>query len=135
VDTSAPSGQPLFYRVFAYNSTGVSSLSGEASTAVTTSVQDDAVSAGSNQLTFAVLANGNGFAFATSRVARATISVYDVQGRFLATPFSEVVAGGEHHVAWSRKSQMGHALASGVYFARLQLEDGRWANQKFVIIR
>jgi hypothetical protein len=54
-----------------------------------------------------------------------TLEVYSVLGRRVATLFDRVeLAPGEHRVAWRGQSDDGRALASGMYFFRLETPRG-----------
>jgi len=61
-----------------------------------------------------------GFAFTMPRAADVRLDVYDLQGRRLATPMLGRAAAGPVHVDWALRDDAGHALAPGLYFARLQ---------------
>jgi len=58
--------------------------------------------------------------FTLSRDARATLHVYDVQGRMVRTLLDSHVAAGRHSITWDGKDEVGLPAASGVYFLRLQ---------------
>jgi hypothetical protein len=63
-------------------------------------------------------------AFDASRSgARARLEIFDLSGRRLATPFSGSVGSGRHTRSWNRTDDRGRRVASGVYVARLELDD------------
>ncbi len=49
----------------------------------------------------------------------ATLRIYDVSGRLVATLVDEPMPAGAHSVVWDGTNRDGERLASGVYFARL----------------
>ncbi len=55
------------------------------------------------------------------RAGRVNLEVFDVRGRRVATLVDEVEAPGEHRVSWTGRDNHGSSLASGTYFARLQI--------------
>lgn len=57
------------------------------------------------------------------------ISVYDVAGRMVETVFDEQVEGGTHSVEWNP----GRSVSNGVYFVKLDTEDGSVSRQVMVI--
>jgi hypothetical protein len=50
----------------------------------------------------------------------ATVAVYDVRGRRVATLLDTSLGAGIHRVSWDGRDQNGESLSSGVYFMRLQ---------------
>ena len=54
---------------------------------------------------------------------RATLLVYDVLGRNIATLVDRELSGGSHSVVWDGLDQWGQAAASGAYFYRLRADD------------
>jgi len=50
----------------------------------------------------------------------ATVAVYDVRGRRVATILDTNLSAGNHRVSWDGRDRNGEALSSGVYFMRLQ---------------
>lgn len=51
--------------------------------------------------------------------AAARLAVYDVRGRQVAVVAERRFAAGRHAIAWDGRDLAGHAVAAGVYFARL----------------
>lgn len=50
----------------------------------------------------------------------ATLSIYDVGGRLIETLVDQALPAGEHVVTWNGTSESGQAVASGIYFMRLE---------------
>jgi hypothetical protein len=60
--------------------------------------------------------------------------VYDVRGVRLRTLVNGVLSGGRHEVQWDGRNDRGEFVASGIYFARLNV-GGFKAARKMVLIR
>ncbi len=58
--------------------------------------------------------------FSLPVAGHANLDVYDLQGRRVIRLLSEELGAGEHSVIWNGVDEAGQAVASGVYFARLQ---------------
>ncbi|MCP4546358.1 MAG: T9SS type A sorting domain-containing protein [bacterium] len=65
---------------------------------------------------------------------QATVGVYDVQGRHLATLLDESVAAGDMTLDWNGCDDEGRALSAGVYLVRLSTAAGT-STQRAVILR
>jgi len=63
-----------------------------------------------------------------------TIEIYDAIGRKVATLLSEYRSAGYHSVTWLGKDEGGTAVASGVYFCRVQFGP-KAAIQKMILLR
>jgi len=72
--------------------------------------------------------------FNLPRPGRAEITVYDSRGRRVAVLLDEERLQGPGEVTWGGKDQSGVFVASGVYFARLETEEGI-RTQKLVLVR
>lgn len=72
--------------------------------------------------------------FAIPRAGRATLDVFDVAGRRVRRLAEGVREAGEHDVAWDERDADGGAVAAGVYFLRLDTENGV-ATRKVVLVR
>jgi hypothetical protein len=59
-------------------------------------------------------------AYSVAEPARARLGVYDVSGRLVATLVDGDVGAGAHEAVWDGRSDRGEAVASGVYFCRLE---------------
>jgi hypothetical protein len=64
----------------------------------------------------------------------ATIRVYDVAGRWVATVMSKELAAGPHRAVWDGRTRGGVPAASGVYFYSLSA-GGRTVTRKMALIR
>jgi len=73
-------------------------------------------------------------AFELSGAGRASISVFDLQGRKVVTLADGLYDPGPHHVTWSGTDASGRAVAGGVYFIELRTEAGR-RTQRVVLVR
>ncbi|MFN8179747.1 MAG: FlgD immunoglobulin-like domain containing protein [bacterium] len=58
-------------------------------------------------------------AFALPKESRVRLAVYDVVGRRVRELLAETRSAGRHEVTWDGRDSAGHAVAAGVYFARL----------------
>ncbi|UCG52118.1 MAG: T9SS type A sorting domain-containing protein, partial [Candidatus Latescibacterota bacterium] len=57
--------------------------------------------------------------FALPNRSRATLVVYDVEGRHVKTLVDDVIDGGVRETVWDGTDARGHRVSSGVYFYRL----------------
>jgi len=62
------------------------------------------------------------------------LAVYDVRGALVKMLVNRPVAAGRHTVKWQGRNQSGSLVASGVYFARLQV-DGFRDTRKMILLR
>jgi hypothetical protein len=65
---------------------------------------------------------------------RATLRVYNVAGRLVATLLEDEFVSGERVVEWNGRNRSGNLIASGVYFYDLRTMDAR-VTRKMVVIR
>jgi hypothetical protein len=72
------------------------------------------------------------FSLATTQQAR--LAIYDITGRRISVVVEGVMARGEHEVVWHGRNSAGAEVASGVYFARLELA-GAVKSQKLILLR
>jgi hypothetical protein len=73
--------------------------------------------------------------FSTSAKGRATLEVFDVNGRLVRTVVDEIFeAGNNHQVTWDGTDNAGSSVASGVYFYRLKANGEEFA-KKLVVVR
>jgi predicted outer membrane repeat protein len=63
----------------------------------------------------------------------ATLTVYDLGGR-KTTTLLHSIGRGRHRVEWNGRDARGNAVASGVYFLRLEV-DGKVQNAKLMVLR
>ncbi len=62
------------------------------------------------------------------------VGIYDVRGQLVHTLASGVMASGRYEMTWRGQDNAGRALASGVYFCRMQA-DGNTQTRKLVLAR
>ena len=67
---------------------------------------------------------GTAFTFSLPRAGDARVTVHDAAGRLVTTLASGYHDAGTHRAAWDGRSGAGAAVASGVYFVRLDCGDG-----------
>jgi len=73
-------------------------------------------------------------AFSLARGGAAKLTVYDVQGRAVKTLVDGVLDAGEHQAVWDGRDEAGRALASGLYFYKLNAE-GRELTEKMLMLK
>jgi hypothetical protein len=73
-------------------------------------------------------------AFTVSRGTHATIRVYDVTGRMVASIADESYTAGRHRVVWDGRNIAGNRVGSGVYFYRLTMT-GFAETRKMVLLK
>ena len=62
--------------------------------------------------------------FDLARAGRAAVRLYDARGRWVADVMTEQhLEPGSHEARWTGIDHRGRAVASGVYFARLTLDE------------
>ncbi len=49
------------------------------------------------------------------------LDIYDIRGHRIRSVFKEEVQAGVHTVQWDGRDNSGRSLASGIYFAQLQV--------------
>ncbi len=64
----------------------------------------------------------------------ATLAVYDIAGRRVATLVDEMKLAGRHSMVWDARNEAGERVASGVYFARLEC-DGAGDSRRLVVLK
>jgi len=69
-----------------------------------------------------------------SNVSTASLRVYDVGGRLVKTLYQGSLPAGENQIIWRGDDATGRAVASGVYYARLEA-DGQVQNRPMVLVR
>jgi hypothetical protein len=65
---------------------------------------------------------------------QAVLAIYGVDGRRLRTLLDASLPAGDHMVLWDGRDDAGHALASGVYFYRLETTD-RALSKKMLLLK
>ncbi|MCD4690434.1 metallophosphoesterase [bacterium] len=78
--------------------------------------------------------SGATMSFVLPSRAEVRLKVYDVTGRRVAVLVDEVLDGGGHDVEWDLRDATGGAVASGIYFVRLDA-GGSSAHEKLVVLR
>jgi hypothetical protein len=73
--------------------------------------------------------------FDLPRAGRASLAVFDVRGRHVATLVDGERAVGRHAVQWDGREIGGRPAGNGVYFAQLVGPDGVVSNRRFVLMR
>jgi hypothetical protein len=68
------------------------------------------------------------------RASNVHLAVYDIVGRLTNTLVSEFQNAGQYTVRWNADDNRSSKLASGVYFARLQV-DGKVATKKMILTK
>jgi hypothetical protein len=72
--------------------------------------------------------------FTMAREGRATIDVYDIEGRLVKSVFSGIAHEGTNDAFWNGTNESGTQVASGVYFYRLRAGDED-LSKKMVVVR
>ncbi|MBN1998670.1 M4 family metallopeptidase [candidate division KSB1 bacterium] len=78
---------------------------------------------------------GTNISFTLLLNSRIHVAIYDLQGRLVRTLVDGFRAAGRHTINWQGKSTGGRPLASGIYFCRMEAENGFTATQKMVMVR
>ncbi len=71
---------------------------------------------------------------ALPRAARVRLAVFDQQGRAVRTLTAGDLPAGEHAIAWDGRGTDGRAVASALYFVRLEAE-GRVITRRLAVVR
>jgi len=74
------------------------------------------------------------FRFEVPTAGVASLAIFDISGRKIADLLSGHLAQGTHTVAWNGRTHGGRGVASGVYFARLQIGTES-VNRRVVLIK
>ena len=72
--------------------------------------------------------------FSLPRAAPVGLAVFDLSGRLVRELVREELPAGRHTARWDGRDAAGRAVASGCYFARLELA-GAVATEKFLVVR
>ncbi|TFH61460.1 MAG: T9SS type A sorting domain-containing protein, partial [Candidatus Zixiibacteriota bacterium] len=62
-------------------------------------------------------------AFEVDRPATVTLEIYNILGEKVKTVMHSQMAAGRHQVEWDGSSDAGQPVSSGIYFAKLQMDD------------
>jgi hypothetical protein len=75
-------------------------------------------------------------AFSLAEAAKVSITVYNAKGQVMGYLLSEQQFGkGNHNVLWIGKDLTGRAAASGIYFYRMQTDDGYEEIKKMILMK
>ena len=66
---------------------------------------------------------------------RVVIRIYDVAGRLVRTLVNAAQPAGSHVARWNGRGEGSRALASGIYFYRIEYPDGAFSARKMTILR
>jgi hypothetical protein len=69
------------------------------------------------------------FSFEMPATGEASVAIYDVAGRRVATLLGTSLPAGRQEVVWDARAADGTPIADGVYFARIQTPQGRQTAQ------
>ncbi len=61
--------------------------------------------------------------YSVAESGRASLRIYGVSGRVVRTLVDGPVEAGEHSLAWDGRNEAGDAVASGIYYLRLETGD------------
>ena len=74
------------------------------------------------------------FRFSLPETEAVTLTIYNIRGQLVRTLVDKSLESGEHEVTWNGVNQVGQAVASGVYVARLRRQ-GEVKTRKVVVLR
>ena len=63
-----------------------------------------------------------------------TLTIYDARGALVKTLVNQTLPAGEHVAVWNGTNDLGRAVASGIYFSRLEA-GGRALSRKMVLLK
>ena len=72
--------------------------------------------------------------FSVPKAGPATVRVFDIQGRMVATLVNRSLSPGVYRARWNGKSDEGRDAASGVYFARVDAAKSR-ASARLLLVK
>jgi bacillolysin len=67
--------------------------------------------------------------------SRIHVAIYDVLGRLVQTLADGIQAAGRHTILWQGSDAEGQPLSSGIYFCRMQADNGFNAVQKMIMVK
>lgn len=73
------------------------------------------------------------FTIASDAVGR--LEVFGVDGRRVATLHEGTITRGDHAFVWDGRDDAGRSVATGVYWARLDIEGGQTAEQRLLLLK
>ena len=74
--------------------------------------------------------------FSLAQEARVSIVIYDFASRLVRELLSGATfaGGADHRIAWDGRDEGGQSVANGTYFYRIELDTGRQAFGKVVVL-
>jgi hypothetical protein len=107
-----------------------------------TGIEDDTPEAGGLPKAFALAQNyPNPFnpqttiRYTLAADAHVRLSIHNLRGEAVTTLVSRDEKAGEYSVAWDGRNASGERVASGIYFYRLSLGDGKTMTKKMVVLK
>jgi len=73
--------------------------------------------------------------FELSHAGRAQLAIHDLRGRVVRHLTTSRLSAGPHELVWDGTDDQGGAVASGQYFARLQIDGAPAATRKLLLVR
>ena len=87
-----------------------------------------------NPITPNPIGNSGGMRYGVPRTGPVRLTVFDARGRVVAVLVNRVQEMGWHEAPWDGRDARGRPVASGVYFAQLEIQGAREA-RKFLVAR
>lgn len=135
IDEVIEPGEPSYYTVFAYKSDGEYSTPTEESQAYilfNAMDIDDPIAIPESYSSLSCYPNPfnaqTTISFSLAEQSNVEISIYDITGRLIEIVANEHYAAGKHSISWHAGN-----YSSGIYFARLNSNDGRSINKMILL--
>lgn len=106
-----------------------------------TGVEDDGQSHLSGQVNYLFHSRPNPFTrsatlrFNLASECHANLAIYDVSGRLIKTLVDDKISAGEHTLVWDGTDNAGRRLDSGIFWMKLQAENGYRSHNKIVVLK
>jgi Zn-dependent metalloprotease len=78
---------------------------------------------------------GTRISYSLPKSSRIRLAIYSSNGQLVETLIEGVQPAGRHVITWAGNGADGRPLASGVYFCRIEGEEGLSASQKMVLVK